>query len=156
MYVRSELRHSEAVKLLIKAGADINTQDIIGYSALMRATENNHFEVISILLKAGADVNAKDDEGKTALMFAAKYCENPEVTEILIDAGAEDAIDNNGQSALIMAADSGHADVILALIEAGTDATLRDKLGNMAVDYARKRDKLLGSDALKRLEKLSK
>ncbi len=89
-------------------------------------------------------------------MRAAKSCEDPTTVKLLIKAGAVDLIDNEGKSALILAAESGHADVIIALLDAGFDPNVHDKLGKRALDYARTNPKLLGSDALKRLEKLSK
>ncbi len=62
----------EQIKAVINAGADVNTHDTIGKTALMWAAGNNpNPQVITTLLKAGAKLNARDKNGGTALMVAA-------------------------------------------------------------------------------------
>jgi ankyrin repeat protein len=56
--------------VLLKAGADVNARNVIGWTPLMYASKYSNPELISILLKAGADVNAKNADGVTALDYA--------------------------------------------------------------------------------------
>ena len=56
------------VTILLKAGAEVNTKDKMGATALMVAAQNGHIEIVYTLLKVGAEVNAKYNEGGTALI----------------------------------------------------------------------------------------
>ena len=58
----------EAVNLLLKAKADVNSCDGDGETALMYALDNPN--IVEVLLKAGADINIKDEDGCTALDIA--------------------------------------------------------------------------------------
>ena len=80
------------LKLLLEAGADINSRSRKLETPLMKAVylEQNE-EIIRFLLENGADVNAQDAEGKTALMKAALYGQENHVRRLL-DAGADPLI----------------------------------------------------------------
>ena len=141
--------HTEIVNALINAGADVKND---GASALIGATENGHTEIVNALIEAGADLNAKDKYGMTALMCAL----NTEIVNALIEAGADDLTNKWGQTALIYAAGHIPAKIVNALIDAGLYVKQKDNFGRTALDYARERDCFKGTDALKRLEELSR
>ena len=62
----------EKIEKLLEAGIDIETRDKFGWTALMRATNNEQLSVVELLLKKRANVEAKDTYfGTTALMQAA-------------------------------------------------------------------------------------
>ena len=75
--VEEELRYAvgnglaEAVRLLLKAGADKNVTAGDGITALMCACGSGHTEVARLLMEAGAHLDLKDADGQTALMFAS-------------------------------------------------------------------------------------
>ena len=77
------------VKRLIEEGADVNAQDIDGYTALMTASANGHPEVTKLLIEGGANVNAQSNDGETALMLALMRGRN-EITQLLMEAGAKE------------------------------------------------------------------
>ncbi len=108
-------------------------------------------------INSGANINAKDYRGYTVLMLAADQG-HTETVNALIEAGADDLTDNAGKTALIHAASSEYSnpETVNALIDAGSNVKQRDNIGKTAVDYARDNPKLKGTDALKRLEELSK
>jgi len=54
------------IPLLVRAGANVNAQAIIG-TVLHVAVSNGHLPVVQELISAGADVNARDDRGWTPL-----------------------------------------------------------------------------------------
>jgi ankyrin repeat protein len=72
-------RNSGIVKLILAAGANPNTQQHGGYTALHAAAQHNDREMIGALLDAGADPSIRTDEGKLAAEMA-----NPDVAAMLL------------------------------------------------------------------------
>jgi ankyrin repeat protein len=104
--------HSEIVKLLIEAGADVYAQDLEGHTALWWAYQYGHTEVTKLLFEAGAGVNI-------GLIEASRYG-STEVVKLLIEAGADvNVTDNDGHTALWWAYQYGHTEVVELLREAG-------------------------------------
>ena len=70
---------TEAVKLLLDAGANINAPDVRGMTPLMLAiaTDHGNQAVIDLLLARGADPNIKSRAGETALDWARKFARRP-------------------------------------------------------------------------------
>jgi ankyrin repeat protein len=75
------------VFLLLRHGADVNAQDTVGWTPLMRAAAGWHLEVARLLLAYGADVYRKNDAGETALTWA-QLKGATDIVELLIAAGA--------------------------------------------------------------------
>lgn len=93
----------ETLQLLHHFGANLDSQDDFGKTALMIAAESKQPKFVRALLEMGADVDARDDFGKTALMFAvqSKFLTT---TKILIAFGADLKIeDSEGNTALTYA-----------------------------------------------------
>jgi len=63
-------RRRSIILTLIKAGADINSKDILGWTPLMHAANSDFFEEIKTLIEYKADFTAKNKEGETALSLA--------------------------------------------------------------------------------------
>jgi len=68
----------EGVKKAIAEGADLNFQDVYGYTALMLASLNNRPEMVKLLIERGARIDIKNGNDDTALDLA-----NTEITEII-------------------------------------------------------------------------
>jgi len=150
----------EVVVALVNAGADVNAKTISGSTSLSWAiTYNPNLEMITTLVKSGFDVNSKDENGWTPLMEVASDNTNPEIIVTLIKAGAD--VNAQGgvvmKSALMFAADNNtNPDVITTLLELGADPKMKNSFGEMAIDYAKNNKALKNTEALRRLEELSK
>jgi ankyrin repeat protein len=89
LFMASKSGYAPIIDMLVKAGADVNSQTTIGTTALMMAAASGSADAVSVLLDAGADPNAKDVyQGQTALMFAAAPG-RVEVIKVLAERGAD-------------------------------------------------------------------
>jgi hypothetical protein len=107
------------LKKLIDTGANINSTDEHGMTALMWAAYHGHLEIVQRLVTAGAKLEAKDNDGWTALMLAADRG-HLKTVQRLVTAGAElNAARPDGQTALMWAAYQGHVAVAQYLVYSG-------------------------------------
>ncbi len=84
LFDRSVNCHSDIIKELIKAGADVNAKSKAGKTPLMYPKDADS---VRALIAAGADVNAKDNEGKSVLSY---YQNEDEIIQLLKEAGAKE------------------------------------------------------------------
>ncbi len=112
--VASQKGHTDGVKLLIKAGADVNQPWGDGATPLYMASQNSRAEAVEILIQAGADVNQGKDGGATPL-FIASQKGHTEVVQILVNAKAE-LNQAKGATPLFIASKKGHAEVVQILV----------------------------------------
>jgi serine/threonine protein kinase len=144
----------EVVKVLLKAGSDINAYDRDGFTPLTTAvwwitSDNavNAVDVVKLLVKAGADVNACDRAGFTPLTTAVGLIVSwnvvnvVEMAKVLLKAGADvNACDGRGFTPLTMAAWTGSFEVVEVLTTENADVLARDKEGRTALSLARARN----------------
>ena len=94
----------DVVELLINHGANIESTDSDGYTALMIANLRAQYEILTLLINKGAAMNTQNNDGSTALMNAISehFFEN---VELLLKNGADllDLKDNQGYTALMHA-----------------------------------------------------
>lgn len=62
--------NAEIVKMLLQEGANPDSQQEGGYTALHSAAHNNNVEMVRALIEAGADISIRTNDGKTALEMA--------------------------------------------------------------------------------------
>ncbi|XP_037345133.2 ankyrin repeat domain-containing protein 50 [Pungitius pungitius] len=129
--------HSEAVRLLLDAGADVDGCDAEGRTALRAAAWGGHEEIVLTLLNYGAQVNKADSMGRTPIIAAA-YMGHCEAVEILLDhKAAVNLADGDGRTALSVSAlcvptaagVKGYGEVASLLLERGADPGHRDHDG---------------------------
>jgi ankyrin repeat protein len=106
---------SEGVSLLLSKGADPNTANSHGRSALTLAVFGQPISVLDALLRAGANVNSQDRNGNTALMAATESGNIPAV-KLLLEAHADRTLKNkSGQTALSIASSNNDEEMIRLL-----------------------------------------
>ena len=113
---------ADYIRILIKAGADVNAKDNDGRTPLLHAVRwsDESTEIVTLLIEAGADVNAKDNDGWTPLFVAAANPNTPEMITLFIEMGADvNAKNNNGETPLMNAHSSGNLEIIKLLKAAG-------------------------------------
>jgi ankyrin repeat protein len=88
----AERGHVETVRMLIKAGVDVNHVNNLHWTALLEAIilsdgGPRHVEIVRLLVDAGADVNLADGDGVSPLQHARQrgYVE---IENMLTAAGA--------------------------------------------------------------------
>jgi FOG: Ankyrin repeat len=109
LMLAADAGHLDAVRELLKAGADVNAHmlsweawnlvsnntgkvteaDRTGETALILAARNGHWDVMMALMEAGADVNDHDERGWTPLMYAAHRHWHLGAVKYLLKAGAD-------------------------------------------------------------------
>ena len=121
-------RDGEAVRTLIKGGADVNAAQGDGMTALHWAARNGDVEMTRVLLFAGANVKASTRlGGYTPLLLAAQQG-HAAVMAALITAGADvKAANALGTTPLMLAAASGDAATVTMLVENGAEIEAREK-----------------------------
>ncbi|XP_055954452.1 protein phosphatase 1 regulatory subunit 12A isoform X11 [Patella vulgata] len=85
---------TEEVKKLLDRGADINTSNIDGLTALHQACIDDNQDMVEFLVDNGAEVDVCDNEGWTPL-HATASCGFTEIARYLIKRGANVAAVNN-------------------------------------------------------------
>lgn len=118
----------QTVKILLKAGANIEQKDAEGATALFYAAFNNNIDMMKLLMEAGAKINAKDKNNHTPL-FTAAIRGNTEAIRLLAKAGAdlevERAVGVHGLgTALFWAVSMDKVDAVKALVEAGAEVNV--------------------------------
>ena len=97
------LKYLELVRSLIARGADVETQDSSGNTALHLAASLGDGDMVEILIRQGANVNAVNGESLTPLHLAIKLGW-PSIAGALIEEGADITTpDGSGRSPLQLA-----------------------------------------------------
>jgi len=105
----------------LAAGANVNSRNRLGESALVILLKNNKVELAQKLLAAGADVNLAAVNGITPLMAAA-FNGQTNVAKQLLDKGADVApLDRLQKNAMIYAAGAGSTEIVELLLARGVN-----------------------------------
>lgn len=89
----------EEISKLLEKGANINTANIDGLTALHQACIDDNLDMVTFLINNGADIDAGDNEGWTAL-HATASCGFLEIAKFLVKSGANiAAVNNDGELA---------------------------------------------------------
>src|SRR6201989_2777900 len=117
----------DAVKTLLKEGADVNTTQADGMTALHWAAQKGDVELAKMLLYASANLKATTRiGGYTPLLIASKNGDAAMI-ETLAQAGADPhAATTNGTTPLMLAAASGKPAAVKMLLDHGADVNAKE------------------------------
>ena len=144
LHIASRNQDYISVKYLIKKGADVNSTDINGCSALHLVSKSSknkekNIEIAKCLVENGANVNSKSkgDNGITPL-HSASWWGSIEIVKLLVENGAELEENKNvyGYRPLHMAAIRGHSSVVKHLLESGAQVDPKAANGETPFDLA--------------------
>lgn len=108
----------QSIETSLASGADINSQDEYGMTALHWAVWDNLGLITQALLLKRPDLSIRDKDGRTPL-FLAVLARNKDMVERLIDGGATTTInlsDNNGYAPLYVAVTNGDINIVDYLV----------------------------------------
>ncbi len=106
-------------------GADINSKDEHGYTALLWAILNHHVDIVELLVKKHANVNTVHKDKITPLILASSNKDNLDIVGILLRARADvNAVTIEGVSSLMEAVNKGNILIIKLLLEYDADVNL--------------------------------
>jgi ankyrin repeat protein len=123
LYEASESGETEVVRIILKCGISVNTNNKFGHTPLYVAAKSGQTEITGILLGSGANVNIPDNRGKIPLIVAAENGhveiirslrtkalkeEDQYVIRSLNYGGIVDITDEDGSTPLYVAALNGH------------------------------------------------
>ncbi|XP_068783684.1 ankyrin repeat domain-containing protein 55 isoform X4 [Struthio camelus] len=131
-------RQVDTVKLLLKMGANINTQDACGRTSLSLATYLGWLEGCVSLLRNGAKQNIPDKNGRLPL-HAATAEPDVRLLNVLLQQSNLSEInhqDNEGMTSLHWAAFHNRPQHTHTLLQKGADLTLVDKDFKTALHWA--------------------
>ena len=111
-------KHSDVVKVLIDAGADVEAKDSKGRTPLHCGCTVKYPEIVQMLVEAGGDVCEVDVKGDRCLNVAARHGAI-ETVRYLVGLPEVDVSHINllGHTALDHASEKQHADVVQVLLE---------------------------------------
>jgi ankyrin repeat protein len=120
--------NTDAVDLLLQAGANARAKNDLGVSPLVIACGSGQGEIVAKLLTAGADPNAALESGETALMLAARSGSTRAVEALLTRGADVNAREGTrGQTALMWAVANRHPEVTRILLAKGAEVNARSQ-----------------------------
>ena len=132
----------QAVKCLLKQGADPSLQDIKGWSGLHSSSLGGNPEVIELMLSHVPSIDSITKEGLTPLMIAALN-DKLQAVKYLLEQGADPSLQNNkGWSALHSASLDGNPEVIELILNHVPNIDSITKEGDTPLLIAARNDKL--------------
>jgi len=133
--------HLLIMEILINAGADIESRDDLGRTALWWAVCDGNNQSVELLLQHGANTEAVDELlGRTALMFAVMDLEEDGKSTLLLEHGAKvNASDRSGETVLMLAAGHPVSANVALLLKHGAEVNARSPHGSSALMEAARR-----------------
>jgi len=126
----------EAVRSLLKQGANVNATQADGATALHWASYRDDLESADLLIRSGANVNARNDLGATPLWAACQNGSESMVGRLLTAGANPNAALLWGETPVMVAARSGSPAVVELLAAQGANLNARAARGQTALMWA--------------------
>jgi uncharacterized protein len=145
LHVAAFAKQREAIRALVKAGADLSKLESDRYDAVTIASVADDEETLRVLLQLGASAKLTTSRWDGTALIAAAHLGHDGVVRQLIQAGAPlDHVNNLHWTAAIEAVVLGnggtrHQASLKALIDAGANLKLTDRQGQTPLQLARAR-----------------
>lgn len=142
LHVAAYASKDEAVRALSEAGADLNAKENDRYDIVTIAAVADDLDLLDLALSLGANAGNITSPYDGTALIAAAHLGHHEIVSRLIAGGAPlDHINNLGWTALIEAvilSDGGpdHVKVVMALLDAGANASIADRRGVTPLEHA--------------------
>ena len=121
-------RDAAEVRRLIGAGANVDTAEPDGTTALHWAVQTGDAAMVDLLLRARANANALN-RYKVAPIQLAAASGNAPIVRLLLDAGADATVTMpGGETTLMAAARTGSLDAVELLLSRGVDVNAKESL----------------------------
>src|SRR5207253_2792843 len=132
----AEQRDRTLIRSLLDSGADVNTAQADGTTALHWAVYNDDAETAGLLVKRGANVNTANRYGVPPLSLACANG-NADLVKLLLDAGADaNATLQGGETVLMTAARAGNVEAVKALLAHEAKPDVRERRDQTALMWA--------------------
>src|SRR5499427_31393 len=119
----------DQVRALLKDGADVNTAQADGMTALHWAAQKGDVDLAKLLLYASANVRATTRVGGYTPLLIASHNGDAPMIEALLAGGADaNSTTTNGTTALMLAASAGKVDAVKLLLDKGADVNARENV----------------------------
>jgi ankyrin repeat protein len=120
----------QAVRALLKSGADVNIRSGDGSTPLLWAANNGSVEIARALIASKAAVDAANDFGITPLLQASRVGDSAMV-DLLLRSGANPSKAHpEGETPLMAASRSGSVPTVRLLLTRGVDVNAAEKVQN--------------------------
>ena len=126
----------EAVRSLLKQGANVNATQADGTTALHWASYRDDLESADLLIRSGANVNARNDLGATPLWAACQNGSESMVGRLLTAGANPNAALLLGETPVMVGARSGSPAVVELLAAKGANVNARAARGQTALMWA--------------------
>ena len=150
LMMASERGNSDAINVLLKAGADPNIIDADGNTCLhFLVLQRCNKEVLEIIIDHGVHVNTMNKRNETALMIASAKG-NTDIIKVLLTAGADPNITDADGNACLHNSIYGNweREVLQTIIDHGAHVNITNKEGHTALMIASRKGNIDGIKVL--------
>ncbi|XP_039716563.1 cortactin-binding protein 2 isoform X4 [Pteropus medius] len=116
LYSAAKNGHTDCVRLLLNAEAQVDAADKNGFTPLCAAAAQGHFKCVELLITYDANINHAADGGQTPLYLACKNG-NKECIKLLLETGTDRSVKTrDGWTPIHAAVDTGNVDSLKLLM----------------------------------------